>query len=160
MKVNKMTYPTCPHCDVLINDLGAIPASQLFQNISETMNCSKCKKAFEVESRVEIVFKAVAIEKPEAYEDKFFKTVRRLIFLTNEIIHIENELLVLREDQKGCLRYHARSKTGQIKDCLHRLRACEIEFAFGYADYQSAPAKLKEYPTSVIEDLSNRPGVK
>lgn len=62
MKANKIDYPKCPYCGLLINDLRKIPASLLFERMGIEMDCPKCEKKFDIECRVEISFKTIRIE--------------------------------------------------------------------------------------------------
>lgn len=63
MKFDKSSYPKCPECGILINNMSLIPASLFFERFGCSMKCPKCKVMFEIESKIELSFSTHKIEK-------------------------------------------------------------------------------------------------
>ena len=66
MKINKLNWPKCPHCGLLINDMTKLPASLLLENFGTEMECPKCDNSFEIESRIELTFITYKREEDES----------------------------------------------------------------------------------------------
>lgn len=57
IEFNKVIYPKCPHCKILINDLDFIPLGRLGRQFAKEVVCpnNKCKQMFYLTVRLELL---------------------------------------------------------------------------------------------------------